>query len=150
MQIWVFSRNNMQIWVFSHLNWHANLGFRIIIWGSFGFSAETISGNPIEREREKEGTVDRSEGWKPLPPLLPPMRLRVAADESPLAADVSESESESFFFSLFLFFQKPWEWVFVRVWKTESEIESLKVCALSAVGTRAVLELHELGYQLAF
>ena len=49
------------------------------------------------------------------------MRLRAAADESPLAADVSESESfffplaadvsesesESFFFSLFLFFQKP-------------------------------------------
>ena len=33
---------------------------------------------------------------------------------------------------------------------SESEIESLKVCALSAVGTRAVLELHELGYQLVF
>ena len=32
----------------------------------------------------------------------------------------------------------------------ESEIESLKVCALSAVGTRAVLELHELGYRLVF
>ena len=67
---------------------------------TFGFSTETISGNPIEREREKEGTVDRSPLAADEPKsLLPPMSLRaaadespLAADESPLAADVSESE----------------------------------------------------------